>query len=148
MLAYGRELKPMRITAYCLMPNHWHLLLWPQGDRDLPRFLHWLETKHASRYRRQTETTGEGAVYQSRYTAVPVTDLLDYLRVCRYIERNPVAAHLVERAEDWRWSSAPQRAGARTDLPMDDGPMPLPSNWLDLVNQELAPLTAGSPIAF
>jgi putative transposase len=137
VLACGRELKPMRITAYCLMGNHWHLLLWPKGDRDLSRFLHWVQTKHASQYRRATATIGEGAVYQSRFTSVPVTNLIDYLRVRRYVERNPLKAQLVERAEDWRWSSAAQRAAADTKLPMDDGPVALPASWLQIVNQEL-----------
>lgn len=148
MLAYGRELKPMRITAYCLMPNHWHLLLWPEADQDLSRFAHWLETTHASRYRFRTQTKGQGAVYQSRFTSVPVPSLLDYLRVCRYIERNPVEAQLVVRAEEWRWSSAPQRAGQDTDMPVDDGPMPLPSNWLEIVNQEIDLLVSARPLAF
>ncbi len=88
------------------------------------------------RLRRQTKTQGEGAVYQSRFRAIGVVDLLHFLRVCRYIERNPVAANLVERAEAWPWSSAAQRAGADTELPIDDGPMRLPSDWLAIVNQE------------
>jgi putative transposase len=137
----------MRIIAYCLMPNHWHLLLWPEGDRDLSRFLHWLETTHASHHRRQTHTIGQGAVYQSRFTAIPVTDVLHFLTVCRYVERNPLAADLVARAEEWRWSSAAQRAGADTDLPMDDGPMPLPVGWLALVNQGLDLLTSDPAMA-
>jgi len=126
----------MRIIAYCLMMNHWHLLLWPDDDRGLSRFLHWVTTTHACRHRWQTGTQGQGALYQSRFTAVAVQDLLHFLRVCRYIERNPVAANLVQRAEDWPWSSAAQRAGAPPNLPMDDGPLPLPIEWLAIVNQE------------
>ena len=137
MLARGRELKGMRVTAYCLMGNHWHLLLWPERDGDLSKFCHWLETTHANRFRRQTDSIGEGAVYQSRFNSVPVTDLVHYLRACRYVERNPVEAKLVERAEKWRWSSAAQRGGAQPELPMDDGPVPLPTSWLAIVNQQL-----------
>jgi putative transposase len=137
LLAEGRQRRPMRITAYCLMGNHWHLLLWPVGDRDLSCFLHWVETKHANWYRRQTDTVGEGAVYQSRFNARPITSLVDYLCVCRYVERNPLEAHLVERAEQWRWSSAAQRASAEAALPMDDGPIPLPTTWLEIVNQPM-----------
>ena len=75
-------------------------------------------------------------MYQSRFRAVEVLDLVHYLRVCRYIERNPVEANLVQRAEAWRWSSAAQRAGADARLPMDDGLIPLPSDWLAIVNYE------------
>jgi putative transposase len=136
LLAYGRELKVMRIVAYCLMVNHWHLLLWPERDGDVSRFLHWLTTTHACRLRRQTKTVGQGAVYQSRFRAVGVQDSLHFLRVCRYIERNPVAANLVQRAEIWEWSSAKHRPGANDDFPMDDGPMPLPADWLAIVNND------------
>jgi putative transposase len=76
-----------------------------------------------------------------------VTDVLHFLTVCRYVERNPLAADLVARAEEWRWSSAAQRAGADTDLPMDDGPMPLPVGWLALVNQGLDRLTGDPAVA-
>lgn len=136
LLAYGRELRKMRIIAYCLMVNHWHLLLWPEHDGDVSRFLHWVTGTHANQWRRETSTQGQGAVYQSRFRAMGILDLLHFLRVCRYIERNPVEANLVQRAEDWQWSSAAQRAGAETDLPMDDGPMPLPPDWIAIVNHE------------
>ena len=124
----------MRIIAYSLMPNHWHLLLWPARDGEISRFLHWVTGTHAARFRRQTASQGQGAVYQSRFQAVGVLDLLHFLRACRYVERNPVQANLVARAEDWPWCSAAQRAGRDTDLPIDDGPMSLPSDWLEIVN--------------
>jgi putative transposase len=124
----------MRIIAYSLMPNHWHLLLWPARDGEISRFLHWVTGTHAARFRRRTTTQGQGAVYQSRFHAVGVLDLLHFLRACRYVERNAVQANLVARAEDWPWCSAAQRAGCHTDLPMDDGPMELPSGWLEIVN--------------
>jgi REP-associated tyrosine transposase len=142
LVAYAREIVNMRIVAYCLMVNHWHLLLWPHNDGDISRFLHWLTGTHAARYRHQTNTVCQGAVYQSRFRAVGVRDSLHFLRACRYIERNPVEAHLVKQAEEWQWSSARQRATTPdVVLPMDDGPMPLPPNWLSVVNgeQDLAP---------
>jgi putative transposase len=67
---------------------------------------------------------------------VGLTDSLHFLIVCRYIERNPVEARLVQRAEDWRWSSARQRGQVDIELPMDDGPMPLPTDWLAILNSE------------
>ena len=118
------------------MVNHWHLLLWPHEDGDVSRFLHWLTGTHASRYRRRTKTIREGAVYQSRFRAVGVVDSLHFLRVCRYIERNPLEAQLVERAEEWQWSSARQRGQVDVEFPMDEGPLPLPADWLAIVNAE------------
>jgi putative transposase len=136
LLARARARWEMRIVAYCLMVNHWHLLLWPKRDGDLSRFLHQVSGTHGSRWRRETKTRGEGAVYQSRFRAFEVLDLVHFLRVCRYIERNPVEAGLVQRAEVWGWSSAAQRGGAEARLAMDEGPIPLPSDWLAIVNCE------------
>ena len=44
-----RRLYPMRILAYCLMPNHWHVVLWPEGDGDLSAFLQRLTNTHIQR---------------------------------------------------------------------------------------------------
>jgi putative transposase len=89
LLAEGREEWPMRIIAYCLMPNHWHLLLWPEHDGDLSRFLHWITGTHGHRWRRFTRTQGEGAVYQGRFGSRRVLDQPHLFEVWRYIERNP-----------------------------------------------------------
>ena len=128
----ARCIRPMRIIAYCLMPNHWHFLLWPEKDDHLSKFMHWLTTTHATRWRRQSRTTGEGAVYQSRYTAVPVHHPFELVRAWWYVERNPVEAGLVSRAEDWPWSSAAQPSERSADLSMDTPPLPRPP--LSVVN--------------
>ena len=133
----------MRIIAYCLMPNHWHLLLWPSHDGDLSTFLHWVTGTHARRFRRATNTVGQGAVYQSRFVAVGVTDLIHLLNIWRYIERNPVQARLVERAEDWPWSSAADVVGKQNDLILDPAPVSRPLEWSTIINQE----TAAMPLA-
>jgi putative transposase len=126
----------MRIIAYCLMPNHWHLLLWPERAGELSRFLHRVTGMHASRRRRETSTTGQGAVYQSRFHAVGVGDTKHLFVVWRYIERNPLEAALVSRAEDWPWSSAAQAAGRSSELRLDDGPVARPAEWLTVVNRD------------
>ena len=132
LLWQARERTPVRILAYCLMPNHWHLLLWPRAEGDLSAFMKWLATTHATRWNRVRRLTGRGAVYQSRFKSVPVEDERHLLRVWRYIEGNPVSAHLVTRAEFWQWSSL----RCRLDKPgvLDRGPIELPRSWEDLVN--------------
>jgi REP-associated tyrosine transposase len=132
LTAEARTIRPMRIIAYCLMPNHWHFLLWPEKNGQLSRFMHWLTTTHATRWRGQSRTTGEGAVYQSRFTAVPVHHPFELVRVWRYVERNPIEARLVSRAEQWPWSSAAQLSERSPSLPVDSPPMPRPP--LPLVN--------------
>lgn len=134
LLEEARSLHPMRILAYCLMPNHWHLLLWPEHDGDLSRYMHWLTGTHGRLWRHATATQGHGAVYQSRFSGVPIIDSWHLLIAWRYIERNPVAASLCDVAEVWPWSSAARGVDDNQRLLLDQPPFPLPSNWLDTVN--------------
>lgn len=50
LLARATARFAVRLVGYCLMPNHFHLVAWPEGDRDLSAFMHWLLTTHARRY--------------------------------------------------------------------------------------------------
>ena len=129
---------PMRCLAYCLMPNHFHLVLWPRTDDELSRFMRWLTTTHSMRWHAWRETTGTGHVYQGRFKAFPVSDDTHFLRLCRYVERNPVRAGLVARAEQWRWSSLAQRAGGESPIILTDWPVTQPADWLDLVQLDVA----------
>src|SRR4051812_48760123 len=62
-----RETYDMRILAYTLMPNHWHLLLYPRYDGDLSTCMHWLTTSHVRRHHSRKGTIGEGHLYQGTY---------------------------------------------------------------------------------
>ena len=95
----------MRLLSYCLMPNHWHLVLWPREDGDLSRFTGWLTLTHTQRWHAHHRSIGSGHVYQGRFKSFPVQDDAHFLTVCRYVERNALRGNLVKRAEDWRWSS-------------------------------------------
>jgi len=64
--------RPMRICAYCLMPNHWHLLLWPERDGDLASFMQSLTNTHVQRWQQHYHVVGHGHVYQGRYKSFPV----------------------------------------------------------------------------
>jgi len=134
LLDEAREKMPMRIIAYCAMKTHFHLLLWPEGDADLPRFMHWLTTTHACRWHRQRGSVGTGAVYQSRYVSVPIADDKHFFTALRYVERNALEANLVDRAEVWPWSSAFQLVAAQGGCLVDDGPVDRPPNWIDVLN--------------
>ncbi len=95
----------MRLLSYCLMRNHWHLVVWPQEDDELSRFVGWLTLTHTQRWHAHRKTTGSGHLYQGRFKSFPVQDDEHFLTVCRYVERNALRANLVDRAEDWRWNS-------------------------------------------
>ena len=75
---------PMRVLAYCLMPNHFHLVVWPSADGDLSRWMHWLRTAHVRRYQRHYHATGH--VWQGRFKTFPIQDDDDLLVVLRYVE--------------------------------------------------------------
>ena len=126
----------MRILAYCLMPNHWHLLLWPREDGDLSRFMFLVSTTHTQRWHARRQSLGLGHVYQGRYKSFPVQTDEHYLTVCRYVERNALRARLVRRAENWKWNSLWCRkqgpSGAAKGL--HRWPVEPPKNWVQRVN--------------
>ena len=93
----------MRLCTYCLMPNHWHLVLWPRENGDLTRFMTWLTLTHTQRFRAHRRTIGDGHLYQGRFKSFPIEQDGHFLTVCRYTERNAQRAGLVQRAEQWRW---------------------------------------------
>jgi putative transposase len=124
---------PMRLIAYCLIPNHFHLALWPIDDGDLSRWMQWLLTTHVRRYIRHYHSSGH--VWHGRFRAFPIEED-DHLRiVLRYIERNALRASLAARAEHWPWSSL---WTGTPKPPLDPGPAPRGSGWVDAVN---APMT-------
>jgi putative transposase len=127
----------MRLTGYCLMPNHWHLLLWPRGDGELADFMHWLTLTHTQRWHAHYQNIGGGHLYQGRYKSFPIQADEHYLSVCRYAERNALRAGLVARAELWRWCSLWRRQQDKPEpvLPLHAGPVALPADWPRYVNR-------------
>ena len=131
LLREAGERTSMRLLAYCLMPNHFHLTVWPRRDGDLSVYVGWLLTAHVRRYHQHYHSSGH--VWQGRFRAFPIQEDDHLLTVLRYIERNPVRAGLAPRAEDWPWSSA---GPARSESPgLDVGPVMRPPQWLAHVNQ-------------
>ena len=124
----------VEIFAYCLMPNHWHLLIRPRTDGALSRCMHWLTTTHARRWHLAHGTDGQGAVYQGRFKAIPVATDAHFLWVCRYVERNAMSASLVTLAEEWQWSSLWQRLNNPHATWLACWPVPAGSDWLGFVN--------------
>lgn len=122
------------IFAYCLMPNHFHLVIRPHKDGQVSAFMHWFTATHSKRWHVWRETVGTGAVYQGRFKAFPVQTDPHFLTVCRYVERNALRAGLVQRAEDWPWSSLSQRAADGHAVALNEWPVQRPNYWLEWVN--------------
>jgi putative transposase len=139
ILEEGRRRTDMRVLAYCLMSNHWHLVLWPRRAEDLSRFMQWISTTHVRRWREQRDKVGEGHLYQGRFKSFPVQDDHHLLTVMRYAEANPLRAKMVEKAEAWRWSSL-GRGTARdgTRLELEPWPVNRPADWLATVNEPIS----------
>ena len=124
---------PVSVFAFCIMPNHWHLLCRTREPGILSRFMHWFGTTHAMRWRISHENVGRGAVYQNRFRSHPVEGSMAFIKTAAYIERNALAAGLVREASIWPWGSA----CADTDLPLSPWPIPKPTNWKHLLSQSL-----------
>ena len=137
VLAETLEKYPMRVLGYCLMPNHWHLVLWPKNDGDLGAFMQRLTITHATRWQKQHEQVGYGHVYQGRFKSFLVDTDEYFYQVMRYVERNPLRARLVRRAEAWQWSSLWIREfGQEEHLEMlSPWPIPRPRNWVERVQR-------------
>jgi putative transposase len=126
-----------RVCAYTLLSNHWHLVLWPKADGELSRFVGWLTLTHTQRWHAFRRNAGTGHVYQGRFKSFPIQEDEHFLAVCRYVERNPLRADLVERAEEWRWSSLWRWkfGDAQQKSLLSGWPVARPSRWLEHVNR-------------
>jgi putative transposase len=137
ILNEAHERTGIRIAAYCLMPNHWHLLLWPRDDGELSEVMRWITVTHTQRWHAHRQSFGSGPVYQGRFRSFPVQTDEHFLTVARYVERNAVRAKLVKRAEQWQWSSLWRRVQGDPKLLafLSDWPVKRPRQWVGWVNR-------------
>ena len=105
ILSEGLQRYDVHLFAYQLLSNHWHLVLRPNQDGEMSRFMRWVTATHTMRYHAHYHSSGEGHVYQGRFKSFPIQNDEHFFTVCRYVERNALRAELVERAEDWLWGS-------------------------------------------
>ena len=128
------------LLAWCLMPNHWHLVVQAGRRTDLSTWMQWVTVTHTHRWHAHTHTAGEGPLYQGRFKSFPVQEDGHFLTLCRYVEANARRAKLVKRAEAWRWGSLWVRR-QRRDSPLAKCLRPWPVNrprtWLADVNRAI-----------
>jgi putative transposase len=135
ILNEAKERYPVEVMAWCLMSNHWHLVLRPRKAEALGRFMGWVGVTHVRRHHEHYHTVGGGHLYQGRFKSFPIQDDEHFLTVCRYAEANPLRAKMVEAAEDWPWSSCGQRGLPQPLLVTADWPVDRPRHWPALVNR-------------
>jgi putative transposase len=137
LMAEANDRVPLPIVGGCVMPNHVHLVVRPDGDLDIARWTHWLFTTHARRYHKKYASSGR--VWQGRFKAFVIQDDHHLLRVLRYVERNALRANLAGRAEAWEWGSLRWRMSRSAPFKLAACPVPLSGNWADYVNAPQTP---------
>ncbi|HEY4515399.1 MAG TPA: transposase [Candidatus Paceibacterota bacterium] len=127
----------MRLLSYCLMPNHWHLALYPRKDGDLSKFMNWLTLTHTQRWHVIMRTTGQGHLYQGRYKSFICQEDGHFLTLVRYVERNAKKANLVNKAENWQWSSVwrQEKGTAKQKKILSAWPVSKPRDYLDWLDK-------------
>jgi putative transposase len=139
LLVDAKNKADIELFGFCLMPNHWHLILRPAGDGDLAGYLSWVSNTHVKRYRAHYPHTS-GHLYQGRYKSFAVEQDDYLLTLLRYVEANPMRgnAMLAAKAQEWPWSSlgCDRKLGAQL---LSAWPVDRPRNWIALVNQQLEP---------
>jgi putative transposase len=117
----------VRVWAYCLMPNHVHLVVVPQHPDGLHKALgeaHRRYTRHIN-----VREDWRGYLWQGRFASFPM-DERHLIAAVRYVELNPVRAHLCDTAVQWPWSSARAHLRGRDDELVAVAPMAsLIGNW-------------------
>ena len=140
IIADTLEKRPIRILSYCLMPNHWHFVLWPEKDDDLGRFMQRLTVTHVTRWQKNYNMVGYGHVYQSRFKSFPVETDEYFYQVNRYVERNALRANLAARAEQWPYGSLwiREHGTAEHRELLSRWPLSIPRNWLEYVHEPVS----------
>ena len=118
VLEEARHRAPMRLLGFCLMPNHFHLVLWPVGDEDLSEYMRWLGVTHTQRWHAYHKTSGTGPIYQGRFKSFPVEQDEHFLTVVRCLARTAgVSTSSVRRPKpSWRQSASRSGGAARSAL--------------------------------
>lgn len=140
LLLEAHQRCPLRLLAWCVMGNHWHFVVWPRREGELTDFFRWLAHTHAMRWRVSHGTVGNGHLYQGRFKSFPIQRDEHLLSVCRYVERNALAAGLVRRACDWPHSSLWAREHGEPELRaiLSEWPVARPADWGERVDRPLS----------
>ncbi len=126
----------VKVYSYCLMPDHFHLVLSPVKAEELSRWMQWVMTSHVRRYHHYYGTSGH--IWQGRFKSSIVEQDGHLVTLMRYVEANPVRAGIVGSAKDWAWSSHRETLGQKSRKVIDGIPIELPGNWERVVDHPLS----------
>jgi putative transposase len=131
LLKQASKRENVEIHAYCLMPNHFHLLLVPKEANSLSRFMQWVMTSYVRYYHKKNKTSGH--IWQGRYKSFIVEKESYYITLIQYIESNALRAKLVGKAQDWEYSSLVEREQKHREL-LSETYIELDDEWVMYVN--------------
>ncbi len=103
LLDEARKHYAVDVLAFCIMPNHFHVVTQAEDGAELSALMQWWLTSHVRRQHKRQGTSGH--LWQGRFKSFPVQEDHHLLTVLRYVYLNPVRARLVEDPWAWRWSS-------------------------------------------
>lgn len=110
-----------RLENFCLMGNHFHLILRPREGTSLSRIMQWILSVFAMAWNRDQGFTGQGAVWGQRFFSTILATLAHYLHAFLYIDANPVAAGLASDPEEWEFDGPYLRRHCQ--LPLLEDPL-------------------------
>lgn len=135
LIEEAKKLYPIKLLAYCLMPNHFHMIVMPVLAEHLSKWMQWLMTSHVRRYNKHYNAVGH--VWQGRFKSFIIQNNGYLINAMRYVEANPVRAGLVGTAKDWAWSSHKETIGKIKPCLVDKAPITLPADWGRYVDQNM-----------
>jgi putative transposase len=141
VLVQAHDRHPIALLDWCLMPNHWHFIVYPSEDEQVTAFFRWLTHTHAMRAITHRRVMGMGPLYQGRFKSLPVQGDEHLLTLLRYIQRNPVRAKLSRHAAEWRWGGEGVRHAGLEELRRLLAPWPVdrPRTWTRWVDEATEP---------
>ncbi|KAF0145271.1 MAG: hypothetical protein FD156_1102 [Nitrospirae bacterium] len=131
----AKERYSVKLFSYCLMPNHFHMVVMPERGDELSKCMQWLMTSHVRRYHRHYGSSGH--IWQGRFKSFIVQKDSHLLMAMRYVEGNPLRAGLVSSAKEWPWSSHREMIGGKKNILAGEVPLDLPENWERYIDEPL-----------
>lgn len=132
LMKEAKQRYTVKIFAYCLMPNHFHIVIMPEKAEFLSKWMQWLMTSHVRKYHKHYGSSGH--IWQGRFKSFPIQQDSYLIMALKYVELNPLRAGLVSSLEEWEWSSQIERIGKSRLGLLDDPPVELPEDWKAYLN--------------
>ena len=133
LLSIAKETYNINIYAYCLMPNHFHLVVFTPLAESLSKAMHWISSSYVRYYNKRYQISGH--LWQGRYKSFIVQEDNYLLKLLKYVEANPLRAKIVKDAIKYKYSSAYNRINNIKDI-IDTLPIDLPNDWYIYINEK------------